>query len=215
MYVDIFDTANQKNQYDLMLLDPPWNFETYSKAGEGRNASQHYLTQGLEWIKSLPVKKLLNPKRGAVVMWTTDTHLEQAFEVFKAWGIKYKTVALYWAKINKSAKKEALNVDKDFFMGMGYYGRANPEPALLGLTEESEVDISLLGTSAKAPTRVDAGVRKLMVDYRREHSRKPDDTHTRLERLFGEVPRIELFARESRPGWDTWGLEANKFDPKS
>ena len=212
MYVDILDPKNHNNQYDLMLLDPPWDFKTYSKAGEGRNANQNYPTQGLEWIKSLPVRKLLNPKRGAVVMWTTDTHLEQAFEVFKAWDIKYKTVALYFAKLNKSAKKEALNVNKDFFMGMGYYGRANPEPALLGLTEESEVDISLLGTSAKAPTRVDAGVRKLMVDYRREHSRKPDETHTRLERLFGEVPRIELFARESRTGWDCWGNEVEKFN---
>jgi len=214
MYVDIFDPINHRNQYELILVDPPWNFETYSKAGEGRNASQHYATQGREWIKSLPIPLLLNQKRGAVVCWTTDTHLEQAFTCFKAWKIKYKTVALYYAKLNKSAKKEAVNVDKDFFMGMGYYGRANPEPALLGLTEESEMDISLLGVSNKAPERKDAGVRKLIVDYRREHSRKPDSTHERLERLFGEVPRLELFAREQRPGWDCWGAEVTKFDAK-
>ena len=53
MYVDILDPKNHNNQYDLMLLDPPWDFKTYSKAGEGRNANQHYPTQGLEWIKSL------------------------------------------------------------------------------------------------------------------------------------------------------------------
>lgn len=215
MYVDIFDTKNHNQQYQLILADPPWNFKTYSKAGEGRNASQHYVTQDLNWIKSLPIRKLLDPRRGAVVMWTTDTHLEQAFEVFKAWNIQYKTVALYWAKLNKSAKKDKINVDKDFFMGMGYYGRANPEPALLGVTEEFEMDISLLGTTAKAPERQNAGVRKLIVDNLREHSRKPDATHERLEKLFGNIPRLELFAREQRDGWDCWGNEVSKFDEQT
>ena len=214
MYVDIFKEENQKQQYQLILMDPPWNFKTYSAAGEGRNASQHYQTQGLAWIKSLPVKKLLNPKRGAVVCWTTDTHLEQTFECFKSWGITYKTVGLYWAKLNKSAKRNQIDADKSFFMGMGYYGRANPELALLGASEEFEMDLALLGTSNKAPERKDAGVRKLIIDNIREHSRKPDSTHEKLERLFGDIPRLEMFAREERIGWDCFGNEVEKFNDK-
>jgi N6-adenosine-specific RNA methylase IME4 len=208
-YVDIFNTDKK---YQVILADPPWNFETYSEKGEGRNANQHYPTQGIEWIKSLPIKKLAD-SRCALFMWVTDTHLEQGFDVLKAWGFKYKTVGFYWAKINKSAKKEAINVEKDFFMGMGYYGRANPEQCFIG-TNNDEVEQALLATAAKAPTRQDAGVRKLIVDYRREHSRKPDDTHARIKRLFGDVPRIELFAREGKPGWDVWGNQVEKFNDK-
>ena len=211
MFTDIFNTDKK---YQVILADPNWDFKTYSSAGRARNADQHYPTEDLEWIKALPVKKLAD-KRCALFMWVTDTHLEQGFDVLKAWGFKYKTVGLYWAKLNKSAKKEAINSEKDFFMGMGYYGRANPEQCLLGVNDpEFEVDQALLATSGKAPTRVDAGVRKLIVDYRREHSRKPDDTHTRIERLFGDVPRIELFARQEREGWDCWGNEVNKFNEK-
>lgn len=205
MYIDIFNTDKK---YQVILADPPWDFKTYSKKGEGRNANQHYPTQGLDWIKSLPIKNLADD-RCALFMWVTDTHLEQGFEVLKAWGFKYKTVGFYWAKINKSAKKESLNSEKDFFMGMGYYGRANPEQCLLA---EFEVDQALLATTAKAPQRINAGVRKLIIDYRREHSRKPNDTHARIEKLFGNVPRLELFSREERSGWDVWGNEVDKFN---
>jgi N6-adenosine-specific RNA methylase IME4 len=209
MYVDIFNTDKK---YQVILADPPWRFKTYSEAGRDRSADRHYPTQGIEWIKSLPVQKLAD-RRCALFMWVIDTHLDQGFDVLKAWGFKYKTVGFYWAKLNKSAKKESINADKDFFMGTGYYGRANPEQCLLGLSsDEFEVDQLLLGTTAKAPERKDAGVRKLIVDHRREHSRKPDDTHTRIERLFGDIPRIELFARQERPGWSYWGNEVNKFN---
>ena len=110
--VDIYNTTNK---YQVILADPPWDFKTYSEKGEGRNASQHYVTQDLNWIKSLPVKSLAD-KRCALFMWVTDTHLEKGFEVLKAWGFTYKTVGLYWAKLNKSAKREAMNADKDLWL---------------------------------------------------------------------------------------------------
>ena len=110
MFTDIFNTDKK---YQVILADPNWDFKTYSSAGRARNADQHYPTEDLEWIKALPVKKLAD-KRCALFMWVTDTHLEQGFDVLKAWGFKYKTVGLYWAKLNKSAKKEAINSEKDF-----------------------------------------------------------------------------------------------------
>jgi N6-adenosine-specific RNA methylase IME4 len=147
-------------------------------------------------------------------MWATSPCLKQAFEVIDSWGFTYKTVGLYWAKLNKSAKRNQIDADKSFFMGMGYYGRANPELALLGASEEFEMDLALLGTSNKAPERKDAGVRKLIIDNIREHSRKPDSTHEKLERLFGDIPRLEMFAREERIGWDCFGNEVEKFNDK-
>ena len=95
-YVDIFNT---ENKYQLIYADPNWKFDTYSDKGKDRSADQHYKTEGLDWIKSLPVKNLAD-KRCALVMWTIDTHLEMAFEVIKAWGFKYVTPAFYWAKLN-------------------------------------------------------------------------------------------------------------------
>jgi len=99
-------------------------------------------------------------------------------------ALSIKTVGFYYAKVNKSAKLENLNVATSFFMGMGYYARANPEPCLLATYEENEVDMCLLSTLNKAPTRESAGVRKLIVDYRREHSRKPSCVHDRIDALF-------------------------------
>jgi N6-adenosine-specific RNA methylase IME4 len=207
MQIDIFNTTNK---YQLIYADPNWKFDTYSDKGKDRSADQHYKTEGLDWIKSLPVKNLAD-KRCALVMWTIDTHLEMAFEVIKAWGFKYVTPAFYWAKLNKSAKLENLNSSKDFYMGMGYYTRSNPEIAL-GATNDDEVDIALLSRVAKAPERKNMGVRKLIVSHRREHSRKPDEAIDRLEALFGDVPRIELFSRQERQGWDCWGNEVEKFN---
>lgn len=91
----------------------------------------------------------------------------------------------------------ALPVGEGYAMGTGYYTRANPE-------------ICLLGVTGKMP-RLDAGVRQLVVEPRREHSRKPDRIADDIVRLFGDRPRIELFARTARPGWAAWGNQVDKF----
>lgn len=204
MFVDIFNTTNK---YKIILCDPPWTFKTYSDAGKDRSAEQHYSTMTLEDIKKLPVKNLAD-KDCMLFMWAIDTHLPQALDVIKAWDFTYKTTAFYWAKINKTAKLESLNANKDFFTGMGYWTRANPETCLYA---ENEADRCLLSTTGH-PARQSASVRKLIIDYRREHSQKPDQTHDRIEQLLGKLPRIELFARKERDGWDSWGNEVNKFN---
>jgi N6-adenosine-specific RNA methylase IME4 len=130
-----------------------------------------------------------------LLLWTTDPLLEKAFDVIRAWGFTYKTVGFYWAKLRKP---ELLYSDGNFFTGLGFWTRANPEPCLLA-------------TRGK-PHRCSANVRKLIVSPRREHSRKPDEVYERIEALC-EGPYLEMFARFSqpgfsRPGWDLWGHEA-------
>ena len=111
--------------------------------------------------------------------------LPEAFKVIESWGFKYKTVAFTWAKTNKKSK--------GFFTGLGYYTRGNPE-------------MCLLATKGK-PKRISKSVRQLVVDQRREHSRKPDRIRNDIIQLCGDISRIELFARQKTKGWDVWGNE--------
>lgn len=112
--------------------------------------------------------------------------------MIEAWGFEYKTVGFYWVKTNVAAKS-----DQDFFTGLGYWTRANPEQRLLA-------------TRGK-PSRKAKDVRRLIVDRRREHSRKPDQVRERIERLV-PGPYVELFARETKPGWDCWGDQLALFN---
>lgn len=103
-----------------------------------------------------------------------------------AWGFCYKSVAFVWGKLNRKAPT--------LFTGMGYWTRANAE-------------ICLLATRGH-PKRHNAGVHQVILSHIEEHSKKPEEARSRIVRLMGDVPRIELFARSRAPGWDVWGNEA-------
>ncbi len=185
----------RNNCYKVIYADPPWSFATYSRKGKGRSSEAHYDCMTLDEIKKLPVSEWA-AENCVLLMWATDPLLEKAFDVIRAWGFTYKTVGFYWAKLNKGALKPG-NGGSNFFTGMGFWTRANPEPCLLA-------------TRGK-PKRLNADVRKLVVSPRREHSRKPDEIPDRIEALC-EGPYLEMFGRASRPDWDSWGLQAGLFD---
>lgn len=170
--------------YRVILADPPWKFSTYSSKGKGRSAEAWYDCLSLRDIMALPAEEQAADDC-VLFLWVTDPFLQAAFDVIKAWGFIYKTVGFYWAK---------QDIKSGWPIGTGYWTRANPEQCLLA-------------TRGK-PKRRDAGVRKLIVAPRREHSRKPDETYDRIERLC-EGPYLELFARQRREGWDAWGDEAD------
>lgn len=198
----------KRNHCRAILMDVPWKFLARSEKGMDRSPDQHYSTMTLDQIKALPVRDLVH-KDGAVLhFWVIDTHVQMALDVVRALGFTYKTVGFYWAKTNK---------DGSFFTGMGFWTRANPEhayEAYFGDTDQ-EVERSFLATVG-APKRVGKDVPRLIVAPRREHSRKPDETHERIMRLT-DGPYCELFAREYREGWSSWGYEADKFggDPEA
>ena len=179
----------------MIYADPPWRFATYSEKGKGRSAEAHYDCMSLDEIKALPVAAWAAPD-AVLLMWATDPFLARSLDVLAAWGFTYKTVGFYWVKLKRNGPS-LLVTARDFFVGMGFWTRANPEPCLLA-------------TRGK-PRRVDQGVEKLIVAPRREHSRKPDEVYERIERLV-EGPYLELFARASRPGWDTLGDQSALFD---
>lgn len=182
--------------YRVLYADPPWTFATYSDRGKGRSAEAHYDCMSLDAIKALPVRELAADD-AILLLWATDPLLPRAFEVIEAWGFAYKTVGFYWVKLNRGRSAGPALAEADFFTGLGFWTRANPEPCLLA--------------TRGRPKRQAGNVRRLLVAPRREHSRKPDEAYTRIEAL-AEGPYLELFARATRSGWHGWGLERGLFD---
>lgn len=171
-------------KYNIIYADPPWRYRVWGKKGQEGTAESHYATMSVQDIKALPVAEIAE-KDCVLFLWATYPNLEEAFEVLKAWGFKYKTVAFTWVKQNP--KSDGL------FTGMGYWTRANAE-------------VCLLATKGH-PKRLNANVRQVIISHVEEHSKKPDEARDRIVQLMGDLPRVELFARQSTEGWDVWGNE--------
>ena len=187
-------------KYAAILADPPWHFQCYTDqrvthlAG-GRTVrapEAHYETMTNEDIMGLPVGELAADDC-VLLLWSTWPMLETALRVIGAWGFTYKTEAFSWVKTLESCPSAPR-------MGLGYWTRANTEPCLLATKGH--------------PKRLHADVGQVIAAPIREHSRKPDETHARIERLVAG-PYLELFARAPRPGWDVWGNETGKFDNRN
>ncbi len=186
MKTDIFTTDKK---YNIIYADPPWR---YGISGELRNArglaTRHYVTMSTDNICALPVRHICTDD-AICFMWATFPNIDQALKVMAAWGFTYKTAAFVWVKKNK--KSDTL------FWGMGAYIRANAEVCLIGISDKT-----------KAKTLVkNNGVHQIVTSPIEAHSKKPDEVRTRIVKLLGDIPRIELFARQEVDGWDCWGNE--------
>lgn len=170
-----------KKKYQIIYADPPWSYKDKALAGN-RGAICKYPTQSAEWINSLPVKDIAD-KDCVLFLWVTMPKLNECFDLIKEWGFEYKTCAFTWVKRNK--------ISSSWFMGMGRWTRANSE-------------ICLLATKGN-PKRINAGVHSVIDTPIEQHSKKPDVTKERIIQLLGDLPRIELFARQKSDGWDVWG----------
>ena len=174
---------NTNKKYGVIYADPPWTFKTRSDKGKDKSPERHYPCMPLADIIRLPVDRIAEDN-AVLLMWVCDPMLDQALEVIKAWGFKYKTVGFTWAKTNKNKL--------GFFTGLGYWTRGNPE-------------MCLLATKGK-PKRISKSIPQLVVEQRKRHSEKPL-LHEQIEQLV-TGPYIELFARKkTRNGWDYWGNE--------
>ena len=171
----------EQKKYSIIYADTPWRYEM--KKGQGV-AENHYSTMGIEEICGLPVQEIC-AKDCVLFLWVTFPQLPEAFKVIKAWGFCYKTVAFVWIKQNRSGK--------GYFFGLGYWTRSNAE-------------ICLLAVKGK-PKRISRKVFQLIFSPLQEHSKKPAEARVRIVELMGNLPRIELFARQQSPGWDVWGNE--------
>lgn len=186
MKVDIYNTDKK---YNIIYADPPWAYkdkrEGYKMSG---GAAKHYKTMKTYEIKQMgEIINNITLEDCMLFMWATFPNLIEALETIKAWGFTYKTLGFSWIKTNKNNKKP--------FFGIGFYTKSNCEVCLIGIKGKP-------GKLKKSNY-----VSSCIISERREHSRKPDEARQRITQLVGDVPKIELFAREQVEGWDCWGNE--------
>lgn len=174
--------------FDVVYADPPWAYDDKATARGG--AVLHYTVTGDAQLAQMQIPAA---KDCVLFMWATFPKIEDAIALMRAWGFEYKTVAFLWVKANKKATDSP-------FWGMGNWTRANAEVCLLGVKGK--------------PKRQSKGVHQLIVepeiitDPIMQHSKKPAVVRDKIVELMGDVPRLEMFAREAVPGWQVFGNEA-------
>lgn len=185
--------------FGCILADPPWSFRGYTERLSDRDVQRHYSTMKLNDIKSLPVAETA-AKDAHLFLWATGPHLPSAFEVMRAWGFRYSGMAFTWIKLKRSIDTRQLRLvasaESDLHVGLGFTTRKNAEFCLLGRRGRAR-------RNAK-------DVREVILSPVRQHSRKPDEAHDRIER-YCDGPYLEMFARSERPGWSAWGNQTDKF----
>lgn len=180
MKIDIYNTDKK---YKIIYCDPAWKY-TFGKSSS-RYVGNKYLTDTKEELMNLPIKKL-GENDSVLIMWITFPKLDWLVEILDAWGYKFKTVLFTWIKLNKR--------NDNIFLGMGYYTRSNAE-------------ICVLATRGKVLPRLSHSISQIVMTHLEEHSKKPSCIRDKIIELFGDLPRIELFARQTANGWDSWGNE--------
>lgn len=173
-------------KYSIVYADPPWRYER--KVGNGI-AENHYQTLSIKELQELQVNKITD-KDCVLFLWVTFPCLEEGLSVMKSWGFQYKTCAFNWVKRNKKSD--------GYFFGLGFWTRAGSEICLLGIKGN--------------PKRVSKAVPQICDARIMEHSKKPDEIRERIVQLCGDLPRIELFARQHVAGWDCLGNEIDGRD---
>ena len=169
-------------KYSIIYADPPWSY-AWGKGKDGGNFApeKHYPTMEIDEICGLGVSHLRD-KNCALFLWATMPCLPDALRVMTAWGFKYKTCAFTWIK----TKKDGLPLS-----GMGSYTKSNAEICLLGMRGHIKA--------------ADKTVPQVLMHPRLGHSVKPPIIRERIIQLFGDLPRVELFARQKEKGWDALG----------
>lgn len=181
-------------QYDIIYADPPWHYNgklQFDRSGTAEmnkgwerdifisSACFKYPTIPTEYLKQLSVNRIAKDD-SLLFLWTTNPHLAQAIELGITWGFEYKTVAFVWNKMNHNP---------------GHYTL-------------SYCELCLLFKRGRIPTpRGARNVKQLIEVPRNGHSEKPIDVAQGIMRMFPHQSRIELFARDRKKGFDSWGLE--------
>lgn len=192
-----------KNKYQIIYADPPWSYNSRMALGKGAkrsSAEDYYDVMTLGDICNLPVNDIADTDC-VLFIWVTMPKIFESIKVIEAWGFEYKTCAFTWVKRNKIfSQKRYEERGIDDFMGQGRWTRGNAE-------------LCLLATKG-SPKRLSAKVRQIIHTPIQEHSKKPNEARERIIELVGDLPRIELFARQKISGWDCWGNEINGEDKR-
>ena len=177
-------------KYSIVYADPPWDYKGQKQhTGIGKSdtggAVSHYDTMHIDDIKNMDIKGIVDNDESLLFMWSSSPHLPQALDVMDAWGFAWATVAFVWDK-----------------------QRVNP-----GFYTMSQVELCLVDKMGKIPQpRGARNVRQFISEMRGGHSSKPVEVRERIEQMFPDQRKIELFARDTAPGWDSWGEGVGKTE---
>lgn len=196
--------------YRAICADPPWHFRARtalqtSNWTSRRDAEKHYPVMGIDDIAALPVGDLA-ARDAHLFLWITGPILVEGkhLPILKAWGFRPSAIAFTWIKLKRSFNANQLRVlptaEADLHVGLGLTTRKNAEFCLLARRGNAK--------------RISKKVREVILAPVREHSRKPDEAYARIQE-YCAGPYLELFARQDRPGWDSWGNEVGKFPAAS
>lgn len=194
------DWGELMGPYSIIYADIPWRFEVYSRdTGLKKSPDIHYETMALPDIMALPVADWA-AKDAFLAMWVYDPMLPSALQIAEAWGFTFTTVLFRWFKTTNGQLRMFDPTPTPNF-GTGYHTRG-------GGCEEC-----WLFKRGKGLPVLRHDIRKEFFAPVREHSRKPDAVPRWIVDLYGDAPRLEMFARTQRAGWDSWGNETEKFAP--
>ena len=175
-------------KYQIIYADPPWKYNSRAdhKTRFRGGAYGHYKLMGMDELRNMGsgIKEIAG-KNCALLMWATFPMLSEALWLMEQWGFEYKTLGFLWMKANK--------INGFPFFGVGFYSKSNAEICLLGIKGRMKPITNKVSQVVLAP--------------RGEHSQKPKEVRNKIVELFGDLPRIELFARQKTEGWDVWGNE--------
>lgn len=174
--------------YELLMIDPPWDFSLFSMKGGNKSPQKHYRCLPLEEIKAFPIQDLAAPN-SMCMLWGTAPMLEQQMGVLRHWGFTYKT-ELIWRKVTVNGKQT---------FGPGYIARGSHESILVG-------------TKGHPKLVHKKNIRSCNDGIRRRHSEKPEEYYQIAERMMPKAKKIEIFSRTNRPGWDSFGDQVGLFD---
>lgn len=179
------------HKYKTIYADPPWQFSNRTgKVAPENKKLQRYSTMTLEEIKKLPISDITD-EQAHLYLWVPTAMIQDGLDVMKAWGFTYKTT-FYWEKVRKDGGPDGR--------GVGFYFRNVIEPCLFGVKTKRKSDTYRTLKPGRSQVNI-------LRTQKREHSRKPDEMIQIIENC-SEAPRIELFARGLREGWDMWGNQA-------
>lgn len=182
----------RSGRFSTVLADPPWRFQNRTgKVAPEHHRLSRYGTMNLDEICALPVSKIVHDT-AHLYLWVPNALLPDGLRVLNAWGFEYKS-NLVWHKIRKDGGPDGR--------GVGFYFRNVTELVLFGVRGKNARTL--------APGRRQVN---FLATQKREHSRKPDEMYNLIEQC-SPGPYLEMFARGSRPGWSTWGNQADDYTP--
>lgn len=172
-----------QEKYSIIYCDPPWKFKNHTTGGQMiGGASYHYNTETIKNLKKMDINSITE-KDCVLFMWWVASQPKEAIELVEEWGFEIKTMTAFnWVKTTKTGK---------LFFGMGFWTRAGSENCLIAIKGK--------------PKKISSSIRSVHLLINEKHSKKPQLFRDLIVQMFGNLKKLEMFAREKSEGWDVFG----------